>query len=72
MSWGSWVEYDRYPSKDGTHLIRLYERFDHEGRRFTKNDKVRLTAGEIRYLREREAVKATEGSGAAAAAVYTG
>ena len=50
MSWGSWREYRRYPSRDATYMIRLYERFDHEGKRHTKNDKIKLEPNEIAYV----------------------
>jgi hypothetical protein len=40
--WGGWREYRRYLAEDGEHVIRLYERYDHTGRRFTKNDRVRV------------------------------
>ena len=46
MSGGTWTEYDRYPSRDGTHMIRLYERHDYTGRRYTKNERVRIKTGD--------------------------
>ena len=45
MSWGT-GGYDRYPSRDCAHMIRLDERVDYSGRRFTKNDRVTLKIGD--------------------------
>ncbi len=53
MSWGTWEEDRRYPSKDGTHMIVVSKRVDGDGNTYRKNERKRLTPGEREHYAAR-------------------
>ncbi len=56
MSWGTWEEDRRYPSKDGEHVIVVSKRVNGDGKTFWKNERralPRLTRADRAYYEGR-------------------